>query len=154
MSMEKFEWHHRESKPRTSDLWRSVSTNWVTACPRMYAYDCRNVCLYNVIKKNKKLQSNSSSVCRFKFFIFEFRCDFTTALSRIWVLLVDKTLWMTNIAGTWHVNGNLPRQTVLTTWPARTPADNGGDKRDQLLKSTLQILDASIGQLEFQSSGF
>ena len=30
---EKFQWHHRESNPRHSDMQRSASTNCVTACP-------------------------------------------------------------------------------------------------------------------------
>ena len=29
----KFQWHHRESNPRPSDLYRSASTNCETACP-------------------------------------------------------------------------------------------------------------------------
>jgi hypothetical protein len=30
---EKLQWHHRESNPRPSGLWRSASTNCTTACP-------------------------------------------------------------------------------------------------------------------------
>ena len=33
MSNEKFQWHHRESNPWPSSLWRSASTNCATTCP-------------------------------------------------------------------------------------------------------------------------
>ena len=36
MSMKKIQWHHRESKPRPSDLWRSASTNCATSCPGLH----------------------------------------------------------------------------------------------------------------------
>jgi hypothetical protein len=36
MSMKKIQWHHRESNPRPSGLYRSDSTNCVTACPRSF----------------------------------------------------------------------------------------------------------------------
>ena len=36
MSMKKIQWHHRESKPRPSDLWRCASTNCATSCPGLH----------------------------------------------------------------------------------------------------------------------